>query len=120
MQLFMRRLTSLLPRPATAIVLGICFAASFAAVPADGGYHLLNTYSFGAAPGSTGEYFDYVSVDPSARRIYLGRGTAVEVMNADSGELVGYVSGFKRQHGVALAPELNRGFISDGSLAQVT
>jgi YVTN family beta-propeller protein len=42
------------------------------------------------------------------------------VMNADTGALIGYVSGFKRQHGVALAPEFNRGFISDGTLAQVT
>jgi YVTN family beta-propeller protein len=80
----------------------------------------LKTYKFGAAPGSTTEYFDYVTVDPAARRVYLSRGTAVEVMNADTGALVGYIPGFKRQHGVALAPEFNRGFISDGELAQVT
>ena len=88
--------------------------------PADSGYHLFKTYPFGAAPGSTTEYFDYITVDAAARRVYLSRGTAVEVMNADTGELVGYVEGFKRQHGVALAPELGRGFITDGTLAQVT
>ncbi len=86
----------------------------------DSGYHLLKTYTFGAAPGSTSEYFDYVSVDPVARRVYLSRGTAVQVMDADSGALVGFIPGFKRQHGVALAPEFNRGFISDGTAAQVT
>ncbi|HET9401136.1 MAG TPA: hypothetical protein VFO34_09305, partial [Candidatus Acidoferrales bacterium] len=86
----------------------------------DSGYHLLQTYKFGAAPGSTSEYFDYVTVDPDARRVYLSRGTAVEVINADSGELIGYIPGFKRQHGVAIAPDLGRGFISDGTLAQVT
>ena len=86
----------------------------------DSGYHLLYTYMFGAAPGSTGEYFDYITVDSAARRVYLSRGAAVEVMDADSGALIGYVSGFKRQHGVALAPEFGRGFISDGALAQVT
>jgi len=86
----------------------------------DGGYHLLKTYMFGPAPGSTSEYFDYVTVDAAARRVYLSRGTAVQVMNADTGALVGYIPGFKRQHGVALAPEFNRGFISDGVLAQVT
>ena len=32
--------------------------------PADSGYHLLKTYPFGAAPGSTSEYFDYITVDP--------------------------------------------------------
>jgi len=88
--------------------------------PPDSGYHLLKTYKFGAAPGSSSEYFDYITVDSAARRVYLSRGTAVEVMNADTGGEVGYISGFKRQHGVALAPEFGRGFISDGTLAQVT
>src|SRR5580693_8923894 len=86
----------------------------------DSGYHLLKTYKFGAAPSSTTEYFDYITVDPTARRVYLSRGTAVEVMNADTGALIGYVAGFKRQHGVALAPEFGRGFITDGSLGQIT
>jgi YVTN family beta-propeller protein len=87
---------------------------------ADSGYHLLKTYAFPAAPGSTSEYFDYVTVDSVSRRVYLSRGTAVEVMDADTGALIGYIPGFKRQHGVALAPEFNRGFISDGTLANVT
>lgn len=97
----------------------LAFAALTLARPADSGYHLLQTYKFDAAPGSTSEYFDYINVDAAARRVYLSRGTAVEVMNADTGALVGYIPGFKRQHGVALAPEFNRGFISDGTLAQV-
>ena len=88
--------------------------------PPDSGYHLLKTYKFAAAPSSTSEYFDYITVDSAARRVYLSRGTAVEVMNADSGAEIGYISGFKRQHGVALAPEFGRGFISDGTAAQVT
>src|ERR1700719_2776217 len=91
-----------------------------AARPADSGYHLLKTYMFGAAPGSTSEYFDYITVDSPSRRVYLSRGTAVEVIDADTGGLVGYISGFKRQHGVAIAPELGKGFISDGTAAQVT
>jgi YVTN family beta-propeller protein len=96
------------------VIGGLSFAAP------DSGYHLLKTYKFGAAPGSSMEYFDYITVDPAARRVYLSRGAAVEVMNADTGALIGYVPGFKRQHGVALAPEFNRGFITDGELAKVT
>jgi len=107
-------------RRAVAIFSGLLAVATLAIARPDSGYHLLNTYKFGAAPGSTGEYFDYVTVDAAARRVYLSRGTAVQVMDADSGALVGYISGFKRQHGVALAPEFNRGFITDGTLAQVT
>ena len=85
----------------------------------DSGYHLLKTYMFGAAPGSNGEYFDYVTVDAAARRVYLSRGTAVQVIDADNGASLGFIPGFKRQHGVALAPEFNRGFISDGDAAKI-
>ena len=107
-------------RRALSISCGLLVFGTLAIARPDSGYHLVKTYKFGLAPGSTGEYFDYVTVDAAARRVYLSRGTAVEVMDADSGALIGYVPGFKRQHGVALAPEFNRGFITDGSLAQVT
>ena len=87
--------------------------------PPENSYHLLKKYAFGAAEGSTTEYFDYITVDSGARRVYLSRGTAVQVMNADTGAVVGNITGFKRQHGVALADEFNRGFISDGTQAKV-
>ena len=105
----------------SALLLAVLLVGGLSAArPADSGYHLLKTYMFGAAPGSTSEYYDYITVDPASRRVYLSRGSAVEVMDADSGALVGYVSGFKRQHGVAIAADLGRGFISDGTAAQVT
>ena len=84
------------------------------------GYHLLKTYPFGLAEGSTTEYFDYITVDPDARRVYVSRGTEVKVIDADSGAVVGNIAGFKRDHGIALAPEFNRGFITDGTLAKVS
>ncbi len=105
---------------ALAIFSALLLLGSLAFARPDGRYRLLNTYKFAAAPGSTSEYFDYITVDPVARRVYLSRGTAVQVMDADTGALIGYIPGFKRQHGVALAPEFNRGFISDGTAAQVT
>src|SRR5256886_10252902 len=46
------------------ILLGT-FSLSMAAT---NGYHLLKKYSFGAAEGSTREYFDYITVDSAARR----------------------------------------------------
>lgn len=120
MQLLTQRRLKLLPRLTKTLLCGLCLGSAVATALADGGYHLISAYPFGAAPGSSAEYFDYVTVDPDARRVYLSRGTAVEVMDADTGALIGYVGRFKRQHGVALAPELNRGFISDGGLGQVT
>jgi YVTN family beta-propeller protein len=101
---------------AAAVLLGAA-AVTWAA---SGDYHLLKTYKFGPAPGSKTEYFDYVTVDSAAGRVYLGRGTAVEVMNAANGESLGFIAGFQRQHGVAVAPEFNRGFITDGDAGTIT
>lgn len=83
-------------------------------------YHLVRTYQYGPAAGATGEYFDYITVDSAERRVYLGRGTEVQVINADTGKLLGRITGFKRQHGVAIAHPFNRGFITDGLDGTVT
>jgi DNA-binding beta-propeller fold protein YncE len=88
-------------------------------IAATGGYHLLKKYPFGAAEGSTREYFDYITVDSAARRVYLSHGTEIKVIDADSGALIGNISGLKQDHGVALAGEFGRGYISDGGQGKV-
>src|ERR1035437_8574969 len=85
------------------------------AIAATGSYHLLAKHPFGAAEGSSREYFDYITVDSTARRVYLSHGTEIKVINADTGALIGNVTGLKQDHGVALASEFGRGFISDGA-----
>ncbi|MGD0228193.1 MAG: YncE family protein [Terriglobia bacterium] len=95
-------------------------ASSFAlAIAATGSYHLLNKYPFGAAEGSTREYFDYITVDSSARRVYLSHGTEIKVIDADTGSLIGNITGLKQDHGVAIASEFGRGFITDGAQGKV-
>src|SRR5258708_34032434 len=86
--------------------------------PAGPGYHLLKKVSLGAAPGG-GEYFDYVTIDSAARRVYLSHGAEVKVLDADNFSVVGTISGLKRCHGVVVLPELGKGFITDGDAAQV-
>ena len=88
------------------------------AFQAVGGYHLLQKIPLGAAEGG-GEYFDYITFDAAARRLYLSHGTEIEVLNADDGSVTGKIGGLKRDHGVALVPELGRGFITDGDAGQV-
>src|SRR5260370_1823981 len=78
-----------------------------------GGYHLLKKYDLGAAPGGK-EYWDYITFDAATRRLYISHNTEVKVLNADSGAVVGSISDLKRVHGIALAADLHRGFISDG------
>ena len=89
-----------------------------AASPPQGGYHLLKKIPLGAAPGG-GEYFDYITFDAPTRLVYISHGTEVKVINADSGAVVGTITGLKRCHGVALVNELGKGFITDGDSGTV-
>jgi DNA-binding beta-propeller fold protein YncE len=96
------------------ISLGIIFcAASFsrAASPAPGasGYHVIKTVS---VPGDEG--WDYLIVDSDARRVYISHATHVVVMNADTYAIEGDIPDTQGVHGIALAPDLGRGFISNG------
>ncbi len=103
------------------IAIGIFFFSAFLlnALAAAGGYHLLKKYSFPEAMGSTREYFDYITVDSASRRVYLSHGTEIIVIDADTGAIKGSITGLKQDHGVAVAQEFGRGFITDGSAAKV-
>jgi len=92
-------------------------AITFAS-PAGPGYHLIKKVPLGAAPGG-GEYFDYVTVDSVARRVYLSHGAEVKVIDADNFSVVGTITGLKRCHGVLVLPELGKGFITDGDAGYV-
>ena len=81
-------------------------------------YHLLKQVPLGAAPGG-GEYFDYVFADSDARRIYVSHGTEVKVVDADTGNVVGAISGLKKCHGIAVPQGSQRGFITDGEEGKV-
>src|SRR5258705_4118130 len=81
-------------------------------------YHLLKKVPLGATAGGGREYFDYVTLDSKARRVYASHGTEVKVADADSGAVIGTISGLKQCHGIALVEELGKGFISDGGAAK--
>jgi DNA-binding beta-propeller fold protein YncE len=102
-----------------AIAVSFVLLGAFSLAAATTGYHLLEKYKFGPAKGSTREYFDYITVDSSARRVYVSHGTEIKVLNADSGALIGNITGLKQDHGVAVAHDFNRGFISDGGQGKV-
>jgi hypothetical protein len=58
--------------------------------------------------------WDYPSVDPSTHLLYLSRANRVTVVDTGSGKSIGEIPDTDGVHGIALAPELNRGFISCG------
>ena len=78
-------------------------------------YHVIKKIPI---PGQGG--FDYLTIDGSARRLYVSHGTQVEVLDVDSGAIVGKIPNTMGVHGIAIAPELGRGFVSDGQTATVT
>src|SRR3984957_21236250 len=86
--------------------------------PATSGYHLIKTISLPPAPGTT-EYFDYITVDPEARRVYVSHGTEVVVLNADDYTVVGTIGGLQRSHGVVVVKDLSKGYITDGDAQKV-
>jgi DNA-binding beta-propeller fold protein YncE len=83
--------------------------ATLSAFGASSGYHLLKKVSI---PGAGG--WDYVTVDAAARRVYISHATQVEILDADTSEIVGKIPDTPGVHGVALAPESGRGFITAG------
>ena len=101
------------------LAMSACLSAGVLLAKTTGsGYHLLKTYKIGGGDGKT-EYWDYITFDDATRRLYLSHGTEVKVVNADTGEVVGTIPGFKRDHGVVLVKELNKGFVTDGNANQV-
>lgn len=83
--------------------------AAVALAAAAPGYHVIKTYKIGGEG-----FWDYLTADASARRLYISRGTHVIVLDLDSGKNVGDIADTPGVHGIALAPELGRGFTSNG------
>lgn len=69
-------------------------------------------------PGNS--WWDYLAADPSTGRIFVSHGVMVQVVNANNGSVLATIPNTQGVHGIALAPRLNKGFISDGAEASVT
>jgi len=94
-------------------ILGLLPAMLAMAAPT--GYHLLGEIKVGGEGG-----WDYLTADSAARRLYVSHATHVAVIDLDSGKVVGDIPDTPGVHGIAVAPELNRGFISNGRSNTVT
>jgi DNA-binding beta-propeller fold protein YncE len=113
----MRKATAFSMSAAALVFSAFLMAGSFSTVVAAGpsGYRLVKTVPVGGDGG-----WDYLAVDSTTRRLYISRGTHVVVMDADRYAIVGDISDTPGVHGVALAPDLARGFTSNGRSNTVT
>jgi DNA-binding beta-propeller fold protein YncE len=79
------------------------------------GYHVLRH----VAVGGDG-WWDYVVFDTAGKRLFITRGTHVQVMDPSTDRVVGDIPNTGGVHGVALAYDLHKGFTSNGRDTTVT
>jgi DNA-binding beta-propeller fold protein YncE len=79
------------------------------------GYKVVSKIKIGGSGG-----WDYVAIDSANRRLYASHGTVVEVVDPDAGKVVGQITGLHGVHGIAIAADLNKGFITNGQSNSVT
>ena len=93
----------------------LLFSLTVVYAASEGGYRVIRKI----AVGGDGAWDD-LTLDPVAHRIYLSRSTHVMVLDEQSGKVIGDIPDTKGVHGIALAPEFDRGYATDGGEAMVT
>ncbi len=79
------------------------------------GYHIVAKLPLGGEGG-----WDYVTVDSADHRLFVSRSTHVMVIDTMTGKVAGDIPDTPGVHGIALAPELGRGYISNGKANTVS
>lgn len=95
-------------------LLALSLAVCALALAAEG-FKVLSKIKIGGTGG-----WDYVAVDPEAKRVYASHGTIVEVVDTSAGKVVGQITQLHGVHGIAVAPEFGKGFITNGQSNSVT
>ena len=88
---------------------------AYSAQPESNQFKLVHRYSI----GGEGRW-DLLAFDAKHHRLYVSRSTHVQVIDVDSGKLVGDIPGTDGVHGIAIADDLNTGFTSNGKSNSVT
>jgi YVTN family beta-propeller protein len=92
-----------------AVIAGLMPSPDAVHAPVAGPYRKLTEISIGGEGG-----WDYLSVDAAARRLYVSHATRVVVVDIEKNSIVGEIAPTPGVHGIALAPDLERGFVSNG------
>ncbi len=95
--------------PLLLVAASALLSAGFRPAVAQQPYHVTGHWIIGGEGG-----WDYMEADGAHHRLYLAHNATVEVVDVDSGKKVGAITGFQSTHGIALDPEGQLGYISDG------
>lgn len=91
------------------VVCSLLIVTALLPAKAQSGWAVEKTLKIGGDGG-----WDYVTADPLHRRLFVTRTTHTQVIDADSGKVLGDIPGQKTSHGVAIDTKRGRGFITDG------
>lgn len=89
-----------------------------AAIPAHAAQSTFHITGKEPVPGDV--RWDYLSFDVDSNRLYITHGDHVDVYDTGQNRVVATIPGTEGVHGVALAPDLDRGFTSNGASSTVT
>jgi YVTN family beta-propeller protein len=96
----------------TAVRISLILLATMVAMAATASgadYKVVKTWKLGGDGG-----WDYLTADSAGHRLFIARATRVMVIDTESGKQVGEIPETTGVHGVALVPEIGRGFTSNG------
>ena len=98
---------------ASSLAIGLAGLVTATAL-ADSGMQVVERWKIGGGAG-----WDYLTADTS-HRLFLSHGTQVDVVDTKTGKVIGTIPDTQGVHGIALAPDLHRGFTSNGRADSVT
>lgn len=104
-----------------ACLLGALSLGAIAAPAARNGWHVLQRWQIGGEGG-----WDYLAFDPATKHLYVSRSDRVVVLDVagmpsmTKSSVIGEIDGLSGVHGIAIAQDLHRGFISNGRADTVT
>src|ERR1700722_17898242 len=99
----------------TFITASLLLTAAFTSLNAQSHYKIADKISLEGDGG-----WDYIAVDDNTNKLYVSHGTVVQIVDLSTNKLVGTIPDTKGVHGIAIASDLNKGFISDGKDSAVT
>jgi DNA-binding beta-propeller fold protein YncE len=91
------------------ILLPVLFSIAVAVCRAEGPYHFIKEIPVGGDGG-----WDALTVDSAAQRLYVSHATKVVVIDLNNDRIIGEITNTSGVHDIAVAPKLNRAFVSDG------
>lgn len=95
------------------LILG--FTASLKSQTDQSLFKIVNKFQLGGEGG-----WDYLISEDNTGRIFVSHGTTVLIVDGNDGKILSTISDLKGVHGIALAPDLNKGYISEGRGNSVT